>query len=159
MWLRKQPGQCIIPERIVARIQPATRRMSPDRRDWPQFGVRPLRDFELIVTDAKNKVCFARHDDDPSVTNGGADNTSGTSEVPQLADPFCAARKSAEAGQPTRSPRRRACRIVGTESPLAVSYRCRLGLGALEDAPWRGEATLAWECGAASPIGRLGCAT
>jgi hypothetical protein len=33
------------------------------------------------------------------VTNGCADNTSGTSEVHQLADPLCATRKSAEVGQ------------------------------------------------------------
>jgi hypothetical protein len=32
------------------------------------------------------------------VTNGCADNMSGTSEVPQLADPLCATRKSAEVG-------------------------------------------------------------
>jgi hypothetical protein len=33
------------------------------------------------------------------VTDGCADNISGTSEVPQLADPLSATRKSAEAGQ------------------------------------------------------------
>jgi hypothetical protein len=33
------------------------------------------------------------------VTNGRADTMSGTSEVPQLADPLCARRKSAEVGQ------------------------------------------------------------
>jgi len=33
------------------------------------------------------------------VTNGCADNMSGTSEVPQLTDPLCAPRKSAEVGQ------------------------------------------------------------
>ena len=33
------------------------------------------------------------------VTNGCADNMCGTSEVPQLADPLCATRKSAEVGQ------------------------------------------------------------
>jgi hypothetical protein len=32
------------------------------------------------------------------VTNGCADNMSGTSEIPQLAAPLCATRKSAEAG-------------------------------------------------------------
>jgi hypothetical protein len=32
------------------------------------------------------------------VTNGRADNMSGTSEVPQRTDPLCATRKSAEAG-------------------------------------------------------------
>jgi hypothetical protein len=30
---------------------------------WPQFCVRHLRHFELIVADAKIKVGFARHDD------------------------------------------------------------------------------------------------
>jgi hypothetical protein len=45
LWLRKQRRQCSIAERIA--VQPATRSMSPDRRDWPQFGVRHLRDFEL----------------------------------------------------------------------------------------------------------------
>jgi hypothetical protein len=33
------------------------------------------------------------------VTNGHADNMSDTSEVPQLTDPLCATRKSAEVGQ------------------------------------------------------------
>jgi hypothetical protein len=33
------------------------------------------------------------------VTNGYADNMSGTSEVPQGTDPLCATRKSAEVGQ------------------------------------------------------------
>jgi hypothetical protein len=33
------------------------------------------------------------------VTNGCADNMSGTSEVPKLAAPLCATRKSAEVGQ------------------------------------------------------------
>jgi hypothetical protein len=33
------------------------------------------------------------------VTNGCTDNMSGTSEVPQLTDPLCATRKSAEVGQ------------------------------------------------------------
>jgi hypothetical protein len=32
------------------------------------------------------------------VTNGCADHMSGTSEVPQLSDPLCASRKSAEMG-------------------------------------------------------------
>src|SRR5262249_3333706 len=37
------------------------------------------------------------------VTNGCADNTSGTSEVPQLADQLCAMPKSAEVGQDQKS--------------------------------------------------------
>jgi hypothetical protein len=46
------------------------------------------------------------------VTNGCADNMSGTSEVPQVADPLCATRKSAEVGHkpsfmPLRQPEHR----------------------------------------------------
>ena len=41
------------------------------------------------------------------VTNGCADNMSGTSEVPQLADPLCATRKSAEVGHKRPCGRRR----------------------------------------------------
>jgi hypothetical protein len=77
------------------------------------------------------------------VTNGRTDNTIGTSEVPQL---------------PTRFVRRASrCRWAnlldhlaagglqdrGNGIASAVSYRCRLGLCALEDAPWREEAGLA----------------
>jgi hypothetical protein len=45
-------------------------RQGSTRRDWPQFGVGHLRDFELIVADAKMKVCLARHDDGPGANSG-----------------------------------------------------------------------------------------
>ena len=49
------------------------------------------------------------------ITNGCADNMSGTSEVPQLADPLCATRKSAEMVQSPNSAAhlRDSCRSVG----------------------------------------------
>jgi hypothetical protein len=54
---------------LSAGFNPPPGRMTPNRRDWPQFGVRHLRDFELIVADAKIKVRFARHDDGPGANS------------------------------------------------------------------------------------------
>jgi hypothetical protein len=63
--LRKQRVQRGIDECIVGGIHPEACRMPPDRRDGPQFGIRHLRHFKLIVTHPKVKVCLTRHDDGP----------------------------------------------------------------------------------------------
>jgi len=55
------------------------------------FGGLPPSCLRTVQTSAKG------------VTNGCADNMSGTSEVPQLPDPLCATRKSAEVGHGTKS--------------------------------------------------------
>ena len=60
--LGKQLVQRGVDECIVVGMYPETCRVSPDRRDWPQFGIRHLRHFELIVADAKVKVGLGRDD-------------------------------------------------------------------------------------------------
>ena len=54
-----------------------------------------------MVVRFNGDFCNTRNAEDrrpERVTNGCADDVSGTSEGPQLADPLCATRKSAEVG-------------------------------------------------------------
>jgi hypothetical protein len=53
-----------------------------------------------------------------SVTNGCADNTRDTSEIPELADPLCATRKSAEEGQEQTEPFDLRCSVISLQ-PLS----------------------------------------